>query len=76
MTIPAMTEAGIAYDYNPHPPRGGIPIKHFWTLILARPDPWRDRRGMSAGDEDFNDHLKEKAPKKSGKGRTSAQKKS
>lgn len=75
MTIPAMTEAGIAYDYNPHPPRGGIPIKHFWTLILARPDPWRDHRKGRAG-EDFNDHLKEKAPKKSRKGQTSAQKKS
>lgn len=73
MTIPAMTEAGIAYDYNPHPPRNGIPIKHFWTLILARPDPWRDRR---KGNEDFNDHLKEDAPKKSPKGHTSAQKKS
>ena len=44
MTLPGMTEAGIAYDYNPSPPRSGIPIKHFWTLILARPDPWRDRR--------------------------------
>jgi len=44
MTLPGMTEAGIAYDYNPNPPRSGIPIKHFWTLILARPDPWRDRR--------------------------------
>lgn len=44
MTLPGMTEAGIAYDYNPNPPRSGIPIKHFWTLILARPDPWRDQR--------------------------------
>lgn len=44
MTLPGMTEAGIAYDYNPSPPRSGIPIKHFWTLILARPDPWRDQR--------------------------------
>ncbi len=76
MTIPAMTEAGIAYDYNPHPPRGGIPIKHFWTLILARPDPWRDRRDGRTGDSGFNDHLKEKAPKKSRKGQTSVGKKS
>ena len=43
MTLTGMTEAGIAYDYNPNPPRHGIPIKHFWTLIMARPDPWRDR---------------------------------
>ena len=43
MTLTGMTEAGIAYDYNPNPPRGGIPIKHFWTLIMATPDPWRDR---------------------------------
>ena len=38
-----MTEVGIAYDYNPNPPHRGIPIKHFWTLIMAEPDPWRDR---------------------------------
>lgn len=43
MTLTGMTEAGIAYDYNPDPPRHGIPIKHFWTLIMAEPDPWRDR---------------------------------
>ena len=43
MTLTGMTEAGIAYDYNPNPPRHGIPIKHFWTLIMAEPDPWRDR---------------------------------
>ena len=43
MTLTGMTEAGIAYDYNPSPPRHGIPIKHFWTLIMAEPDPWRDR---------------------------------
>ena len=43
MTLTGMTEAGIAYDYNPNPPRYGIPIKHFWTLIMAEPDPWRDR---------------------------------
>ncbi len=43
MTLTGMTEAGIAYDYNPNPPRRGIPIKHFWTLIMAAPDPWRDR---------------------------------
>ena len=48
MTLPNMTDAGIAYDYNPNPPRSGIPIKHFWTLILARPDPWRDRRWIHA----------------------------
>ena len=43
MTLTGMTEVGIAYDYNPDPPRRGIPINHFWTLIMARPDPWRDR---------------------------------
>jgi len=49
MTLPGMTEAGIAYDFNPSPPRSGIPIKHFWTLILARPDPWRDQRWVKPG---------------------------
>ena len=44
MTLTGMTEVGIAYDYNPNPPRHGVPIKHFWTLIMAEPDPWRDRR--------------------------------
>lgn len=43
MTLTGMTEVGIAYDHNPNPPRYGIPIKHFWTLIMAAPDPWRDR---------------------------------
>ena len=44
MTLTGMTEVGIAYDHNPNPPRFAIPIKHFWTLIMARPDPWRDHR--------------------------------
>jgi uncharacterized protein YkwD len=61
LTLPGMTEAGLAYDYNPHPPRDGIPIKHFWTLILARPDPWRDRRGL--GDR-FDDKLLQKDKRK------------
>lgn len=65
LTLPGMTEAGLAYDYNPHPPRNGIPIKHFWTLILARPDPWRDRRNTK---DSFNDHLKD-APAKKGSSR-------
>ena len=39
MTLTGMTEAGIAYDYNPNPPRHGIPIKHFWTLIMAGARP-------------------------------------
>ncbi len=43
MTLTGMTEVGIAYDHNPDPPRHGIPIKHFWTMVMARPDPWRDR---------------------------------
>lgn len=43
MTLTGMTEVGIAHDYNPNPPSHGIPIKHFWTLIMAHPDPWRDR---------------------------------
>ncbi len=43
MTLTGMTEVGIAYDHNPNPPRHGVPIKHFWTLIMAEPDPWRDR---------------------------------
>jgi uncharacterized protein YkwD len=74
LTLPAMTEAGLAYDYNPHPPRNGIPIKHFWTLILARPDPWRDHRDSK---DSFNDHLND-APTKKGspKGNTNSAKKS
>ncbi|MYF87232.1 MAG: CAP domain-containing protein [Rhodospirillaceae bacterium] len=45
MTLTGMTEVGIAYDHNPNPPRHGVPIKHFWTLIMAEPDPRRDRPG-------------------------------
>ncbi len=74
LTLPGMTEAGLAYDYNPHPPRNGIPIKHFWTLILARPDPWRDRRDTK---DSFNDHLKDAPAKKgSSKAKTVSTKKS
>lgn len=44
MTLAGMTDVGIAYDFNPTGPRKGLPLKHYWTLILGRPDPWRDMR--------------------------------
>ncbi|MCY4395340.1 MAG: CAP domain-containing protein [Rhodospirillaceae bacterium] len=70
MTLTGMTEVGIAYDYTPTPPRHGIPIKHFWTLIMAGPDPWRDRLWPKKPAPCAGEHCPEAAKEPAGAAKT------
>ena len=42
MMITGATQVGIAYAYNPNPPRGRPRLRYYWTLLIGRPHPFLD----------------------------------